>query len=97
MEEGLLLDGVAVETRDVAVGRVEGAVAAKSDLADAGESGGGGAAVAAGEAADAVGFEGFDEGGLGGAGGELVGEGGHGGARFYCRASGGWMVCLGSR
>src|SRR5581483_6934020 len=55
--ERLLLDGVAARRIDVAVGRVQPAIAVVANLAHAGETRGNRAAMAAGEALDAAAVE----------------------------------------
>jgi hypothetical protein len=65
MEERLLLDGIALHSRDVAPGNVKRAAAVVADFADAGLAFGNGAAVAAGETSNTVVVEFFVEGRIG--------------------------------
>ena len=61
VEEGLLLDGVALHAADVSPGDVEFAPAVVTDLADTNLAFGNGAAVPAGIAAQTLAFEDFPE------------------------------------
>ena len=77
VEEGLLLDGVALHGLHVAPGHVELAVAIEADLADSGLAFGYGTAVAAGIAAYAMAVDGLPQVALADVARETFGEGAH--------------------
>src|ERR1022692_2872463 len=65
MEERLLFDGMALPSRDITVGNIEGATLVEAHLADAGLSVGDRATVAAGVAAHPISIELFPQRGVG--------------------------------